>query len=207
MAMAGDDDKVLEIPSIDELLANAKRYQGPEHGGHAARHADSRREAWPPSAASSPAATAPAEGLDPAAGPESFDAASDDYKAYGWGGGRPHASLRLIFKDGSEKAIVYGHLDSHPLAGSEFLPALPGRKGNLIRLRISGQNCVFLVVIAGLFLRRVWELILLHQTPWIHELPAEAVALRPGEPVIWSIGFANVLDDAPARLEEHRPGE
>jgi hypothetical protein len=129
----------------------------------------------------------PGEDGDPGGGPESFDPEGTDYKAYGRAGNKTMPTLRVILKDGSEWPIVYAHLDTHPLDGSRFLPSLPGRKGNVMRLRVAGQSGVFLVVIEGVRLRRVWELIMGHQTPWIHELPPGAEFVRDGEPVIWSV--------------------
>lgn len=135
------------------------------------------------------------ETAEPASEPESFDPAGDEYKAFGWAGNTTLPSLVLIFRDGSERAIVYAHLDSHPSDGSVFLPSAPGCKGSVIRLRIAGQGGVFIVVIQGLRLRRVWELILGHKTPWIHELPPGVVPLRQDEPVIWSIAFEKATPD------------
>src|SRR3954451_25385941 len=44
---------------------------------------------------------------DPQGGPESYDPASGDYKAYGWAGNRTLPSLIIIFKDGSEGGFNY----------------------------------------------------------------------------------------------------
>jgi hypothetical protein len=129
----------------------------------------------------------------PEGGPETFDPESADYKAYGWAGNKTLPSLRLIRKDGSEKAIQYAHLDSQcPDGGCEFLPSVPGRKGNVIRLRVAGHGPVFLIFIEGIRLRRVWELIMSHLTPWIHELPADADFSGGSDPVIWSFAFKSV---------------
>src|SRR5438093_11373720 len=105
---------------------------------------------------------------EPGGGPESFDPECPDYKAFGWAGNKTLPSLRIILKDGSEKACLYAHLDSEcPADGCEFIPSAPGRKGNVIRLRFAGQCSVFMVIIEGVRLRRVWELIMGHQTLWI----------------------------------------
>ena len=53
---------------------------------------------------------------------------------------------------------------------------------------------MFLVIIEGLRLRRVWELILGHQTPWIHELPADAPFCNDNDPVIRSITIKEVKE-------------
>ena len=45
----------------------------------------------------------------------------------------------------------------------------------------------FTVVIEGVRLRRVWELIMGHRTPWIHELPPGVDFVGKDEPVIWSV--------------------
>ena len=50
-----------------------------------------------------------------------------------------------------------------------------------------GDARLFLVILEGLRLRRVWELIMGHKTPWMHELPAEAAFLSGSDPVIRSI--------------------
>src|SRR5205085_1914267 len=127
------------------------------------------------------------DGDDPGGGPESFDPESTDYKAFGWAGHKTVPTLRIILKDGSEWAIVYAHLDSSPANGSRFVPAPPGRKGNLVVLRVAGHDGVFLVEIEGVRLRRVWELIMGHRTPWIHELPPGVDFVGKDEPVIWSV--------------------
>lgn len=201
--MSGDDDMVLDRPKrqfapaskpasiTDRILADAAAHMEP--GKAAARPAAVHPAPEPP-----PQAARPGADGEPGAGPEFFDPDSQDYKAFGWAGHKTVPSLRLIFKDGSEKGIVYAHLDSHPQSGSEFIPATPGRRGNTIRLRVAGQGCAFLLIIAGLLLRRVWELLLGHQTPWIHELPPGAVPLRNDEPVIWSISFEMLPADAVA---------
>jgi hypothetical protein len=130
-----------------------------------------------------------AAGNDPAGGPESFDPASADYKAFGWAGNKTLPALIFILKDGSEYGINYGDLASACPGGSMFLPSAPGSKGNVIRLRVSGDDGPFLAVAEGLRLRKVWGLIMAHKTPWIHELPASLAVVRDDEPVIWSIRF------------------
>src|SRR5205823_44811 len=126
------------------------------------------------------------DGREPDGGPEAYDPASGDYKAFGWAGNKTLPSLVIILKDGSECGVNYGDLASAHPGGSMFLPTAPGCKGNVIRLRVAGDDGVFLIVIEGVLLRRVWELIMGHKAPWIHELPPGAVHLRPEEPVIWS---------------------
>lgn len=127
-------------------------------------------------------------------GVETFDPGASDYKAYGRADNLTLPSLRLIFKDGSEKACLYSQLDSNGLRdGCEFLPSADGR-GNVIRLRFAGHSAVFLVIIEGLRLRRVWELIMAHQTPWIQELPADAPFQGGNDPVIRSITFKEVKE-------------
>jgi hypothetical protein len=129
--------------------------------------------------------------------PESFDPESTDYKAYGWAENKTLPSLRIILKDKSEKGLLYAHLDSEcPVDGCEFIPSAPGRKGNVIRLRFAGHTSVFMVIIEGIRLRRVWELIISHQTPWIHELPTDVDFINDKEPVVKSITFKPVKADA-----------
>jgi hypothetical protein len=128
-------------------------------------------------------------------GIEAFDPASSDYKAYGRADNLTLPSLRLIFKDGSEKACLYSQLDSNGLRdGCEFIPSSADGRGNVIRLRFAGHSAVFLVIIEGLRLRRVWELIMGHQTPWIHELSADAPFLNGNDPVIRSITIKEVKE-------------
>lgn len=128
-------------------------------------------------------------------GIEAFDPGSSDYKAYGRADNLTLPSLRLIFKDGSEKACLYSQLDSNGLRdGCEFLPSSGDGRGNVIRLRFAGHSTVFLVIIEGLRLRRVWELIMAHQTPWICELPTDAPFLGGNDPVIRSITFKEVKE-------------
>jgi hypothetical protein len=150
-------------------------------------------------------ATPPPEANDPPAPPaddslpESFNPESADYKAYGRCGPITLPSLRLIFKDGSEKQIVYAHLDSHSKSGSEFLPSTRGSGGDLILLRIAGQSEAFHVAIEGLRLRPLWELLMLHRVPWIWELPKGALVFRKDEPVIRYINFKSVAAEDAAR--------
>ena len=136
---------------------------------------------------------------DPQGGPESYDPASGDYKAYGWAGNRTLPSLIIIFKDGSEGGFNYCDLASAHPGGSMFLPSAPGHKGNVIRLRIAGDDGPFMTVLEGLRLRRVWELIMAHKTPWIHELPAGLDLPGGNEPVIWSAGFTTLRAAAAGR--------
>lgn len=112
-----------------------------------------------------PAASPQAEGL------ESFDPESSDYKACGWAGNKTLPSLRFILKDQSEFGCSYAHLDTAHPGGCQFIPSAPG-KGNIIRLRFAGQASVFMVVMEGTGLRRLWEAIMAHRVPWVHELPS-----------------------------------
>jgi hypothetical protein len=133
-------------------------------------------------------------GSPPQAGPEAFNPESGDYKAYGWGENKPLPSLRFILKDRSERAFQYAHLDSHHPDGCQFIPSAPGR-GNVIKLRFAGHSGTILVMIEGLRLRRLWELIMSHQTPWIHELPADVNFHGDSdEPVVKSLTFETVKD-------------
>jgi hypothetical protein len=131
----------------------------------------------------------PAESDDPGGGPEFFDPESADYKAFGWAGNKTLPALIIILKDGTEYAINYCDLASAYPGGSMFLPSAPGFRGNVMRLRVAGDDGAFIIVIEGVRLRRVWELIMGHKTPWIHELPSGFAAVRDGEPVIRSINF------------------
>ncbi len=94
----------------------------------------------------------------------------------------------VILKDRSERACPYAHLDSDYLGGCQFIPFAPG-KGTVIKLRFAGQSRVFMVVIEGLRLRRVWKLIMNQQTPWVHELPADVDFHGGNEAVVKSITF------------------
>lgn len=159
------------------------------------------KAAQPPGAQPKPpelvkdAATRPEAG----AGLESFDPDSADYKAFGWAGNVTVPSLIIILKDGSECGVNYHDLASAYPGGSMFLPSAPGCKGNVIRLLVVGADGLFLVVIEGLRLRRLWELIMGHKTPWIHELPAGVDFTGSADPVIWSIAFKPVRAAAGGR--------
>ena len=129
---------------------------------------------------------------EPGAGPECFDDGNGDYKAFGWAGNKTMPTLMVILKDGTALAINYCDLATACVGGSMFLHSAPGCKGNVIRLRIAGVDVPFLVVIEGRRLWRLWELLMGHKTPWIHELPA--VDFGGGdEPVIWSVAFTPVV--------------
>jgi hypothetical protein len=132
------------------------------------------------------------EGDNPGGGPEFFDPESADYKAFGWAGNKTLPSLIIILKDGNEHAINYCDLGSACPGGSMFLPSAPGFKGNAMKLRVAGDDGVFLIVIEGLRLRRVWELIMGHKTPWIQELPARMAVVDQTGPVIRSINFIDL---------------
>ena len=110
------------------------------------------------------------ESPEPGAGPECYDAGSSDYKAFGWAGNKTMPALIVILKDGSARAINYCDLATACPGGSMFLPSAPGCKGNVIRLLVAGVDGAFLIVIEGRRLWRLWELIMGHKTPWIHEL-------------------------------------
>jgi hypothetical protein len=170
-------DKVIDLPrtfSIEEAVRREKSRQE--------RQQQPLPEAAPPKA----------DDGNPGGGPEFFDDASADYKAYGWAGNKTLPSLTVILKDGSECGFNYADLASACPDGSMFLPSAPGFTGNVIRLRVAGDDGVFLVVIEGLRLRRVWSLIMGHLTPWIHELPPGMEFVGNKEPVIRSIAFTPV---------------
>lgn len=134
----------------------------------------------PPTAPEQPAAL-----RQEPAGQENFNPDSRDYKAHGWSGNKTLPTLRFIRKNKSEFACHYHHLDSHP-DGCEFIPSAPG-KGNVIRLRFAGASVNFTVTIEGRNLRRCWELLMGHLTPWVYEYPADIDDLGKGEPVVKSI--------------------
>jgi hypothetical protein len=178
------DGKVIVMnrpsPSLKQELSPADLLDSPRQERLADRVGERiGREKMPP-----PEAEDGAEG-----GPEDFDPLSGDYKAYGWAGKVSLPSLLLILKDGTECGINYADLASAYPGGSLFLPSSPGCKGNVIRLRIAGDGGVFMVIIEGVRLRRLWSLIMTHRTPWIHELPAGMEFTGSAEPVIWSISF------------------
>jgi hypothetical protein len=135
------------------------------------------------------------DGGDPGGGSESFDPESPDYKAFGWAGNATLPAFSIILKDGSALGVNYADLASAHQSGSVFLPSAPGCKGNVIRLRVAGDAGVFLVVLEGLRLWRVWELIMSHKTSWIRELPERMDLVGGNEPVIWTITFPE-----PARM-------
>ena len=192
MAMAGDGEDVLvrggAFPRGGGRLRSPAEIAAEHAGLVPVREARQRPDDPPPPATP--------ESEHPGGGPEFFDAEDAEYKAFGWAGNKTLPTLRVIFKDGSEWAIVYAHLDTHPVQGSRFLPSSPGRKGNLILLRVAGHEGGFLVEIEGIRLRRVWELLMGHLTPWIHELPPGVDFMASEEPVIWSViarGIGDVL--------------
>jgi hypothetical protein len=129
------------------------------------------------------------------AGFDAFDAESTDYKAYGRAGNRTLPSLRFILKDKSERACCYAHLDSHYPGGCEFIPSAPGT-GNVIKLRFAGQAAVFMVIIEGRNLRRLWELIQGHLTPWVHVYPSDIDVEEKRAAVVKSITFTPEKGDA-----------
>jgi hypothetical protein len=147
------------------------------------------RDTEPAPAAAPPAPVQPVQprGDEPGGGTESFDPECPDYKAFGWAGNKTLPSLILILKDGSSLGINYGDLASACRDGSVFLPSAPGSKGNVIRLRVAGDDGVFLVLLEGGRLWRVWELIMAHKTPWIRELPEGMDFVVGADPVIRSI--------------------
>jgi hypothetical protein len=149
-----------------------------------------RRDTEPaPAAAPSLAPPVQPGGAEPGDGTESFDPEGTDYKAFGWAGNKTVPSLILILKDGSSLGINYGDLASACRDGSVFLPSAPGSKGNVIRLRVAGDDGVFLVLLEGGRLWRVWELIMAHKTPWIRELPEGMDFVGGADPVIRSIAI------------------
>ena len=130
-------------------------------------------------------------GDDRYGGPEDFDPTSGEYKAYGWAGNKTVPALLIILKDGSVPSINYCDLGSAYPGGSMFLPASPGCKGNVIRLRrVAGDDGVFMIVIEGIRLWRVWELVMGHKTPWIRELPERVDFVDGDSPVIWSVALS-----------------
>jgi hypothetical protein len=130
------------------------------------------------------------EGSNGDGGPEAFDPESTDYKAFGWAGTVTLPAFSIILKDGSALGVNYADLASAHEGGSVFLPSAPGCKGNVIRLRIAGDDGVFLIVLEGCRLWRGWELLMAHKTPWIRELPQRLDLVGGNEPVIWTITFA-----------------
>ena len=176
--MAMDDSFLRTRPGLKGRLASP--------GGIVER---SRREGGNPEI---PAPPAPSAGPEQP-GPESFDPESRDYKAHGFVDGKPVPTLRFILKDRSERAFSYAHLDSAYPGGCEFIPSAPG-KGNLIKLRFAGHSKVIMVIIEGVRLRRTWELIMNHQTPWVHELPADVDFEGNDAPVIKSFTFEAVKE-------------
>jgi hypothetical protein len=135
---------------------------------------------------------------EPGGATESFDPESGDYKAFGVAGNKTLPSLIIILKDGSECGINYADLATAWPGGSMFLPSAPGCKGNVIRLRIAGDDGVFTVIIEGVRLRRGWELIMGHKMLWIHELPAGMDFNGDDEPEIRSVTFQRLLQAAAA---------
>src|SRR5579883_1506420 len=155
-----DDDirhatRVLNRPKI-----GSRNLVPPPSPGDPADSATDSGRFWDRGGETQPGAPMDRDGQD---GIEAFDPGSSDYKAYGRADNLTLPSLRLIFKDGSEKACLYSQLDSNGLRdGCEFLPSSGDGRGNVIRLRLAGHSAVFLVIIEGLRLRRVWELIMGH---------------------------------------------
>jgi hypothetical protein len=185
--MADDDSNVLDMkrkPSIREMFDRTAGKPGPDSAPRSAGKA-TRKERHA-------AGDDDAEQGEPFGGPESFDPDSSDYKAFGWAGNRGLPSLRVILKDGSEHACHYADLDTAHPDGSVFKPSITGHKGNVITLRFAGRAKPFLVIIEGLRLRQVWELLIGHRTPWIHELPTAVSFARDDEPVIRSITFKQI---------------
>jgi hypothetical protein len=190
-----DDDKVIVLPSVEELLADPKRHIPPELRAEASRPFESRREG-PPRPAPPPVQPVASNKPDPAApppgsGPEDYDAEGGDYKAFGWAGNQPQPTLIIILKDGTELGFNYADLATACQGGSMFLRSAPGFKGNVVRLLFHGDDGLFVVLLGGVVLRHVWGLLMRHKTPWVHELPEGAEAV-PGEPVIRSITFQKI---------------
>lgn len=121
-------------------------------------------------------------------GGEFFDPTSRDYKAFGWAGNKTLPSLRFILKDGRQPCGFYHHLDSRYPDGCEFIPSAPG-KGNVIRLRYVGASSAFSVTLEGRNLRRGWELIVSHSTPWVREYPSDMDTLGDAAIVVNAINF------------------
>lgn len=166
----------------DDTLTRSSRMRSPSAIAERNRHVE-KVTAFPDAANPPPK---PNEG-EPDGGPESFDPASSDYKAFGRAGNKTLPTLRVIKGDGTEWPIVYAHLDTNPLNGSQFVPKLPGKEGNIIFLRVAGNDGVFMIAIKGIRLRRIWELIMSHQTPWIHERAEGEIFTGGTDAVIWSI--------------------
>jgi hypothetical protein len=141
-----------------------------------------RQEADPPPAAQTDSGNS-------GGGPECFDPESSDYKAFGWAGNKTVPALIIILKDGSSPVINYCDLASAFPGGSMFLASAPGCMGNVIRLLVAGVRGVFMIVIEGVRLWRVWELIMGHKTPWIREMPGGMGFGGDCDPVIRSISF------------------
>lgn len=178
------EEKIIDLGRTFHLTGR-DRLRSPEEIAGDAKAAGPEKDAR--KRPDAPPLSKPKESEIPVGGPEFFDPESPDYKAFGWGGNKVVPTLRVIRKDDSEWPIVFAHLDTNPLNGSEFLPRPPGRKGQLIFLRVVGNDGVFMIVIEGIRLRRVWELIQGHLTPWIRELPDGGAVFADDEPVIWSV--------------------
>jgi hypothetical protein len=174
---------------------------GPREEGEPASPADlvSRTAVPPREALPMSRIPAPADREDPGGGTESFDPARTDYKAFGWANNRTVPTLVVILKDGTECGINYADLATAWPGGSSFMPSAPGYAGNVIRLLVAGDAGRFSLVIEGLRLRRVWELIMAHKTPWIHELPAGIAVGGDAEPVIRSVRLEEPRGDAGKR--------
>lgn len=124
----------------------------------------------------------------PSEEPDRFDPDSSSYKAFGRASNKTLPSLRFILKDKSERGVSYAHLDSLCPDGCEFIPSMPG-KGNVVKLRFAGAATPFMVVMEGRYLRRLWELVMGHLTPWVHEYPADMHTEGENVPVVTSITF------------------
>lgn len=120
--------------------------------------------------------------------PEAFDPDAEHYQAWR-PGTQTVPSVRFILKDRSERGFSYAHLDSKHPGGCEFIPSAPG-KGNVIRLRFAGAAAATTVTLEGRHLRRAWEQLIAHRTPWVCEYPADIDTMGPDEPIITAIGFS-----------------